>query len=66
VTISAEFNGTGIDFPGERLGFMIKECELSGGFLTSEKEGEVISIVIEPDFRHIKHIKRRYRLFFRE
>ena len=47
VTISAEFNGTGIDFPGERLGFMIKECELSGGFLTSEKEGEVISIVIE-------------------
>jgi hypothetical protein len=47
VTISAEFPGRGIDFPGERLGFMIKECELSGGFLSSEKVGELMSIVIE-------------------
>jgi len=47
VTISAEFSGRGIDFPGERLGFMIKECELSGGFLSCEKVGEVMSIVIE-------------------
>jgi glyoxylase-like metal-dependent hydrolase (beta-lactamase superfamily II) len=47
VTISAEFPGPGIDFPGERLGFMIKECELSGGFFSCGKEGDVISIVIE-------------------
>ena len=47
VTISAEFSSPDIDFPGDRLGFMIKECEFSGGFFTSTKEGDVISTVIE-------------------
>jgi glyoxylase-like metal-dependent hydrolase (beta-lactamase superfamily II) len=48
ITISAEFPGQIIDYPGERSGFMIKECELSGGFLSCEKESESkISIVIE-------------------
>jgi len=47
VIISTEFTVPGIDFPGEHLGFMRKECELTGGFLSSEKEGDVISIVIE-------------------
>jgi glyoxylase-like metal-dependent hydrolase (beta-lactamase superfamily II) len=47
VTISAEFSGQETDFPGEQQGFMMKECELAGGFLSCEKEGDVISIVIE-------------------
>ncbi len=47
LTISAEFSSAGIDFPGDRLGFMTKECELAGGFFTCEKEGDVISAVIE-------------------
>ncbi|MEI6840238.1 MAG: MBL fold metallo-hydrolase [Methanomicrobiales archaeon] len=47
VTVRAEFPTSGIDFPGERLGFMIKECELSGGFFSTETEGCVISTVIE-------------------
>jgi glyoxylase-like metal-dependent hydrolase (beta-lactamase superfamily II) len=47
VTISAEFSSHGIDFPGDRLSFMITECEFAGGFLSCEKEGDVISIVIE-------------------
>jgi len=47
VTLSAEFSSPDIDFPGDRLGFMIKECEFSGGFFTSTKEGDVISTVIE-------------------
>ena len=47
ITISAEFPGHEINYPGERSGFMIKECELSGGFLSCEKDGVKISIVIE-------------------
>ena len=47
VTVRAEFLSSGIDFPGDRLGFMIKECELSGGFFSTETEGSVISTVIE-------------------
>ena len=39
VTIDAEFSGEEINFPGEGLGFRIKECELSGGFFSCEKEG---------------------------
>ena len=40
VTISAEFHSPGIDFPGERLGFMIKECELPGVFSPVKKKGK--------------------------
>jgi hypothetical protein len=47
VVIGAEFPGQDTDFPGERLEFMIKECELAGGFFSCEKEGDVISIAIE-------------------
>jgi len=47
VVIGAEFPEPGTDFPGERLEFMIKECELAGGFFSCEKEGNVISIAIE-------------------
>ncbi len=47
VAISAEFHSSGIDFPGERLGFLIKECELSWGFFSCETEGEIITTVIE-------------------
>ncbi|MCX6700477.1 MAG: MBL fold metallo-hydrolase [Methanomicrobiales archaeon] len=47
VTIRAEFSSPCTDFPGDRPGFMIKECEFSGGSFTSTKEGDVISTVIE-------------------
>jgi hypothetical protein len=47
VTISAEFPGKETDFPGEQQGFMMKECELSGGFFSCENTGSAISIVIE-------------------
>ncbi|MCU0630134.1 MAG: MBL fold metallo-hydrolase [Methanoregulaceae archaeon] len=47
ITISSECSSPGMDYPGERLGFMIKECEYSGGFLSCEKEGATISVVIE-------------------
>jgi glyoxylase-like metal-dependent hydrolase (beta-lactamase superfamily II) len=47
ITITTEFPGQDIDYPGERSGFMVKECGLSGGFLSWEKEGSTISIIIE-------------------
>jgi glyoxylase-like metal-dependent hydrolase (beta-lactamase superfamily II) len=47
VTISADFASSCIDFPGDRLEFMIKECELAGGFFSFEKEGDTISTLIE-------------------
>ncbi len=47
ITISSEFLLPMINYPAERLGFMIKECEYSGGFLSCEKEGSKVSIIIE-------------------